>query len=74
MAAIGGGEKEKAYLCPARADGHHYHSDRQQYVGSCYLALCCHCGRVQTIIYHGRRETPDLVWIGGSECGQFFRS
>lgn len=63
------------YLCHEQvAKRHHYHSDRQLYVESQYLALCCHCGRVQLIVYHGRTETPDLHWSGGgSECGQFQR-
>lgn len=65
------------YICPAGATAagrHHYHSDRQLYVGSRYLALCCHCGRVQMIAYRGRTETPDLHWMGGSDCGRFHRS
>lgn len=66
----------EAHLCPATASSHHFHTDgaRGFYVGSSYLALCCHCGRVQLIVYQGRQDTPDLTLFRKGECGSFVRA
>lgn len=63
-------------LCPVTTETHHYHSDKSVtfYVGTSYMALCCHCGRVQMIVYHGRQDTPDLHGRSGPDCGPFYRT
>ncbi len=67
------GEKH-AYLCRETSGAHHFHTDKHQfYVGSSYLAVCCHCGRIQLIVWHGPLITPDLVSFGGTSCGYHYR-
>lgn len=64
-----------AYLCTTVARSHHYHTTRQLYVGSSYLAVCCHCGRTQFIVWRGSNHTPDLVYGAfGMECGNHVRN
>lgn len=61
------------HLCDVTAAAHHFHTDKPGvYVGSTYLAVCCHCGRVQYFIYKGRERTTDLHWMGGSDCGPYY--
>lgn len=63
-------------MCPETARSHHFHTDgaRAFFVGSSYLAVCCHCGRVQLIVYRGHQDTPDLTLLRGDECGSFVRA
>ena len=61
--------------CPVTLTNHHYHTDKgpQFYVGAHYVAVCCHCGRTQAIIYRGHKETTDLTMMQGEACGPYLR-
>lgn len=67
--------KPDPFICPEVVGGHHYHTPNTDlYCGSNYLAVCCHCGRVQLIRYRGLTETTDLQSpVKGLDCGQFVR-
>lgn len=62
-------------LCKVATVSHHYHSANSVfYCGSSYLSVCCHCGRVQLIVYRSRQENPELVPPHpGSDCGAFVK-